>query len=453
MSGLIGALRASANALRVFDSLLANTQNNVNNASTPGFAKQRVSTTALPFSVEQGLVGGVMAGDLESSRAEYAEQAVRQEQYRYSGYQQTASSLTQIESLFDVSGQTGVPSAISKLFQSFAAWTVAPNDTLPRQQVIDSATVVATSFNQITTELGNASQYADQQIRDAVGAINSLSSQIRDLNVQLQRDYTAGSDPSLDARLHETLQSLAQYTDFTVLRQPGGSVTVLLGGQVPLVVADRQYALSVESSATQTRVYDDHGVGITAHATTGALGSLLQIRNATLSSYRTDLNRLAAGLADTVNAQLAAGLDANGNPGAPLFAYTSAGTAASSLHVTAITPPELAGATSAKPHGNENVLNLAGLAAQPQVDGLTYTAFYGQLATRLGQSLVAAKADRDTHQQLLLQSRSLRDQISGVSLDEEAARLMEFQRAYQASAQMITVLNQLTQDLMNVLQA
>jgi flagellar hook-associated protein 1 FlgK len=436
----------------MFDKALLNTGNNVNNASTPGFAKQRVTTVALPFAPNQGLPGGITTAELESSRDEYAEQAVRQEQYKYSGYQETASDLSRIEGLFDVSGQSGVPSAMSKLFQAFSAWSVAPSDTLPRQQVIDAATGLASSFNDVASELGSASQNLDQQVHDAVSAINDLSSQIRDINVQTQRNLATRSDPSLDARLHETLASLAQYTDFTALRQSDGTVTVLMGGQVPLVNGDKQYALTANSSSAQTTVIRDaQGNDVTAQATTGKLGALMEMRNTTLPSYVSDLNRLAAGLADGINATLAAGVDANGNAGAALFAYNSASDAASSLRVTSITTAELAAATPDKPGGNGNALNLTELANQPELDGLAYTAFYGQLATQVGQALDSAKANQDTHEQLLLQARSMRDDISGVSLDEEAAKLLEFQRAYEATAQFITVLNQLTQDVLNIL--
>jgi flagellar hook-associated protein 1 FlgK len=178
---------------------------------------------------------------------------------------------------------------------------------------------------------------------------------------------------------------------------------------------------------------------------------LIQMRNTTLPTYMADLNRLAAGLADGINAGLAAGVDANGNAGAPLFSYNLASDAASSLRVTGITTAELAAATSGSPGGNGNALDLADLVSQPKLDGLSYTAFYGQLATRVGQAVDSAKANQDTHPQLLLQARSMRDDLSGVSLDEEAARLMEFQRAYEATAQMIAVLNQLTQETLNIL--
>ncbi len=282
MSGLFGALIASANALRVFDNALSTTQNNINNASTPGFAKQRLAPLPAPFIPEHGLPGGIMPGQIQSLRSEYAEQSVRQEEHLSGLFQQTASDLSRIESLFDITGQTGIPGALNKLFQSFSAWSVAPNDTGPRREVIDRATETAARFAETATYLGSASTVLDQQVRDATGVINSLASSIRDLNVQLQRDFRARSDPSLDARLHATLENLAEYTDFTALRQPDGTMTVLMGGQVPLVIGDRQYLIEPEFSGDETRILDANGKDVTAQSSTGRLGAMLEIKNTTV---------------------------------------------------------------------------------------------------------------------------------------------------------------------------
>ena len=454
MSGIISALTSAADSLRVFDSALSNVQNNVDNASTPNFANQEVTLEAQKFSTQEGLAGGVGTGPLQSTRDEYAEQAVRSEQRQFGAFQQTTNDLNSVQGLFDVTGKSGVPAALSGLFQAFSAWSVAPNDTLPRQQVIDAATTVASQISENATALNTASQSESQQIGDAVTSINSLTSQLRDLNVQMQADFAAQSDPGVDAQLHSTLNSLAQYTDFTVLREADGTVTVLMGGQVPLVIGSQQHAISANSSGTQTAIRDDQGTDITAQATTGSLGAMVAMRNTTLPSYLSNLNTLAEGLADTVNSTLAAGQDLNGNPGAPLFTYKAAVGAAATLAVNPIDPSQLAAASTTAPDGNANALALASLASQtqPQLNGLTFSGYYGRLATQVGQDVTASQAGQDAHQQLLLQAQSLVQNKSGVSLDEEAAQLMQFQRAYQATAQMIVVLNELTLDTLNLLQ-
>jgi flagellar hook-associated protein 1 FlgK len=444
MPGLFSALVSSAESLRVFEKSIATCQNNVTNALTPGFAKQRLALRAALFNPDEGLPGGVISGGLESSRDEYAEQAVRFEAQYVGRFEQKSTDLGRVEQLFDVTGDTGIPSSLNKLFQSFSAWSVTANDAGPRQNVLDAAGEVAASFNETANGLGREMVAADQQIRDQVDAINNLTGSIRDLNVQIRQDFRSRSDPSLDARMHDTLEKLASYVDLSVLHQADGSVTLLIGGRTPLVVGDKQYTLHADFSSTEATVLDENNADMTGLIKGGSLGSLLETRNTTIPGYVSDLNRLAKQVADDINATLAGGVDMNGDAGAPLFTYNTVDDAGMTMAVTGITTAQLAGADPASPGGNANALNLVDLAIATPLDGLTYTGFYARLATTVGQGAEGAQNDLETHQQLLLQAQAMRDEVSKVSLDEEAARLIEFQRSYQATAQMIGVLNELT---------
>jgi len=86
-----------------------------------------------------------------------------------------------------------------------------------------------------------------------------------------------------------------------------------------------------------------------------------------------------------------------------------------------------------------------------EINGVSYSQFYGNLAGRVGSQLNDATNQSQVQQSLVAQAESLRQQTSGVSLDEEATILVEFQRAYQATSKFITVLDQLTQTTIDML--
>jgi flagellar hook-associated protein 1 FlgK len=86
-----------------------------------------------------------------------------------------------------------------------------------------------------------------------------------------------------------------------------------------------------------------------------------------------------------------------------------------------------------------------------KIDGVSYSEFYGGMAASVGSQLQTAQNAQQVGQSLLAQARNQRQQMSGVSLDEEAMTLVEFQRAYEANARFITVLDQLTMDTINIL--
>src|SRR4029453_1481708 len=116
----------------------------------------------------------------------------------------------------------------------------------------------------------------------------------------------------------------------------------------------------------------------------GRLGGGLKAINQLLPGYQDGLNQLAQEIADKVNAVLSGGIDANGDPGAPLFSYTGPHVSAT-LTVTAITPSELAAATSGAANGNGNALALSALETSPAVNGLTFSRAYGKLSAGVGR--------------------------------------------------------------------
>ena len=79
------------------------------------------------------------------------------------------------------------------------------------------------------------------------------------------------------------------------------------------------------------------------------------------------------------------------------------------------------------------------------LSGLTYAGFYGKISTQVGRDIAEAHDNQDVQRQLLAQARAQRAESSGVSLDEEAVRLVEFQRAYEATAKLVSVLDRLSE--------
>jgi flagellar hook-associated protein 1 FlgK len=136
-----------------------------------------------------------------------------------------------------------------------------------------------------------------------------------------------------------------------------------------------------------------------------------------------------------------------------LFTYNSSADTAASLAITAIAPGELAAALPGAAGGNGNALALSALGASPILNGFSFTTFYGNLSATVGRDVANAKDSQSVQAQLLAQARAQRTSLSGVSLDEEAVRLVEFQRAYQATAKVVSILDQLSQDTIDMIRA
>ncbi|MGD1094500.1 MAG: flagellar hook-associated protein FlgK [Bryobacteraceae bacterium] len=448
--GIFSALSNAASAMSVFGQSLNVIENNISNSSTPGYAEQEQSLVAAPFEPTTGLTGGVLAGPLISSRSEYLEQSVRSQTELLGSAEQQASDLGQIQPLFSLTSTSGVDSSLNTFFNSFSQLGVNPNDATDRQAVINSAQQVAGSINSTAAGINQVLSNVSTQTGDVVANINQITGQITEINQVIQSDAGASQDAGLDAQMHTALESLSELTNYTVIKAGDGTDSVYIGGQTPLVLGNTQFRISAEANSPQTVILDSQGNDITSQISQGQLGALIGEKNTTLPGYMTSLNTLASSLSDTVNGQLFQGVDQNGTAGAPLFNYDQVSDAAESLAVTSITTDQIAAASPSAPNGNANAIALANLATTPAANGFTFTQMYANLGTQVGNDVATATQNQTQYQNQVTQAQAQRSSQEGVSLNAEAAKLLQFQQAYAAVGKLISVLDGLTEDVINI---
>ena len=110
------------------------------------------------------------------------------------------------------------------------------------------------------------------------------------------------------------------------------------------------------------------------------------------------------------------------------------------------------GNTSYQAGDNRNLLSVISLQGNKNIfnDGGNFTEVYTDTISNLGSSLVQSAVSRDAQQIIVDQAQAKRDETSAVSLDEEAANLLRFQQAYQASAQIISTANKLFDTILGI---
>jgi flagellar hook-associated protein 1 FlgK len=473
MSNLLTTLATAGHALDVYQQALDVVQNNITNSSTPGYATQSLNLASQPFDVASGLAGGVAAQGLDSARDEYAEEEVRRQLQSLGKYETQTSGVASIESLFDVTGNSGIPADLNNLYSSFSAWAASPDSTSARQMVIANAGKLASDVHSLAGSLAKVSGNVESQIGSTVTQVNQLASNIQEYNVERLRQ--GSSDPGSDANLHSSLEQLSELVDVSVVNQADGTVTVLMSGGSPLVMGTSQYSissgLSVSSGAANqqsppsSQILDSQGNDVTSQIQGGKLGGLLDVHNHVLASLVGDgqragsLNQFAQSFADTVNGILQSGTvstDSGAAKGAPLFVYDNSDptlAAASFALNPAITPDQLA-PVDAQGNANGNANQLASLASSTSaggVNGLTFGDFFSGIASYVGQESSTASTNQQAQQQVVTQTEALRDQASGVSLDDQAVALLSFQKGYEATARLLTTLNSIAETAINMI--
>ena len=195
------------------------------------------------------------------------------------------------------------------------------------------------------------------------------------------------------------------------------------------------------------------GQDITSTIVSGQLGGVLQARDQQIPAIQTQLDTLAAGLANAVNGVQTSGYDLNGDatgstgpdgvPQTPIYFFTPHATsgAAASLSV-AITDPALIAASSDGTVGSSgNAEAMYALSNQTVVSGQTPSNYYSGIVFNVGNAASNATSEQTASNSVLQQLNDQRASISGVSLDQEAANMVEYQQAYAASAQVVTAIN------------
>jgi flagellar hook-associated protein 1 FlgK len=217
---------------------------------------------------------------------------------------------------------------------------------------------------------------------------------------------------------------------------------------VALVAGQQSFDLTAQTNSTTGHqdVYSQ-GTDITSMLSGGDLAGTIQARDTGIDGVLSQLDTLASGIATAVNKQQTKGNDLNGDTGTAIFSTpstSSSGYAASMSVVMTDTSKIAAASTTGATGDNTNALALADLQNQSIVDDQTPIDYYSNFVSSLGNNISGTTTENTSQQLVLEQLQQQRSSVSGVSLDEEAVNLIQFQRAYQASAQVVSIVESLT---------
>lgn len=444
MSSLNASLATALSGLVAEQGAIAATTNNVANVNTPGYSRQQaILVSNDPVVLAPLTFGtGVNLQSIESVRDPLLESQIQQQTQSQSQYSAQSAALQQTQVNFTTSN-ADIGTSISNFFASINQLSTNPSDLSLRQGVLTAAGDLAGSFNSTANNLTAQQTSLDLNVVNQVGQINQFTQQIAALNQQIGNLQDAGeSAGSLVDQRTQAIDQLSALVDVNVIPS-GNSLTLTTANGAPLVAGNQSYQLQTQALPSGLHDIFSAGNDITNQITSGSLGGTLQVRDQQIPSIQSQLDTLAGTLATAVNTVQAGGFDLNGNAGTNLFNPPPAGNvgAAASLSV-AITDPALIAASSDGSVGsNGNAEKLYALSTSTIVSGQTPTDYYSGVVFNVGNDAANASAEESASASILQQLNDQRASVSGVSLNEEAANMVQYQDAYSASAQVITTIN------------
>jgi flagellar hook-associated protein 1 FlgK len=460
MSGLNGLFGIGANALATFQRALAVTGQNISNVNTPGYSRQQaILNETLPQNGQPGQIGtGVEVAEIRRSVDTFVEQQLLTSNERLGQFGASQNALSQIQTLFADSNDQGISAGLNDFFKAWQDVATNPADLTTRTILLSKADVVAKRLNQAATQLSSQRTSLDGQIQSGITDINTLATQIADLNSKIKLAEVSGQQANdLRDQRGRFLNDLAGLIDISSLEDATGQVTVFVGvGQV-LVAQQTAFQLTGVSNAGNGGFLDvryDNGSGpntdLTSVISSGRLKGLIDARDSTASSLQSSLDTLASQLVTQVNTQHRLGYGLDGSTTQDFF--TATGASASTINVALTDRRQIAASSTAAgvPGNNVNALALAAFQTRA-LSGLgnaTFQGYYSAMAGSFGSTLQGAQRDLEGQEILHDQLQAHRAQVSGVSMDEELINLLKYQRAFEAASKLITTSDEMLQTIL-----
>ncbi len=431
---------------------------NIANVNTPGYHRQRVELSPinnLSVGVFTGVGragGGVEISDIARMRNQILSDHARAQSGVAASRIKSADTLMQLEQTIGGLNPGGLHDQMTALFNSFDDLAGAPEDPAMRSVVLQRAENVAQGFSRTVAGINQLRDRTFGSAGDTVRNINMLAEQIAVVDGEIAGAITVDADPNplLDKR-DLMVSELSALAAVDVIENDNGQVTVSLDGHL-LVTNGRSSSLTIQTSAdpglgalgyTKVAVVNDSGRELVIPG--GALGADLAALATVIPDGRREIDAVALDLATQVNAVHQAGVGLDASTGLNVFEIGPTGQLTVSVDVVG-QPDKLAAAAAASGQlDNSNARELAQLADIPTGPLATFVESVGAMAAKAASATGSAEAA----QAASAQAESLALATGGVSLDEELTDLITAQRSYEASARLMTAIDEMLQTLIN----
>ncbi len=453
---------------------LETTGNNIANANTPGYTRQRVNFEPTePYPPKgmnrpelPGQMGtGVKAGTIQRVRESFLDLQYRQENTKYGYWNTRADALARMEEILNEPSEEGLSRVLDRFWQALQDLATTPDDPGARSVVRERALAVADTFHYLSQSLLTLRNNIEYDIEVTVKEINSIAVQLDNINKQiagiephgyLPNDLYDERDRLLD-RLSELVDIRVDYKKYDEARFP------LAEGTVSVSIVGAGHQLVDGRSLTYSEI--DTSIDVSAQVQTGKLSSLKEMYDQ-YTEMLNYLDEMAYAFVKEFNAVHREGYtlveDASGDKmtGVDFFVEFADGeieNAARNIRLDERILESLdyiaASATGAVGNGG-NALRLAEVKNQKvtidgQLQGKTIQGFFQEIIGELGVNAQEANRMKDNTDALRTSVDVRRESVSGVSLDEEMINLVRFQHAYNASARLITVIDQMLDKIIN----
>ncbi len=454
-----GALEADQEALSVV-------ANNVANANTTGYTEEK------PTWQENSPIasGGVLLGDgvsetgAQSQRDRVLEQRLDQQQQLASASGARLTALNTMQALFTPDSGTSssaagdIGSDITSFFNSFSSLESNPTNNALREEVLSSASTLAGDISGKARDLNSQRAALDQDATGVAGQVNSLTSALAQLNLEIQATSPDADAGTLEDQRQQDLSQLSQLIGINQVTTENNGLSITTTSGQLLVSEGQSFQLTTGTAGGVTDFFLG-GTDITSDLASGGgqLGGYLTARDQDIPGALSSLDQLAYSVSTAVNAQNNAGTDLSGATGTaanPLYLFNEpievAGSA-EAMSVVMTDPSQIAAAGAGNGTGdNSNAIAMAGLQNQTIVSGQSLINYYSNFVSTLGATVSEVQTENTAENASVTQLQTQNDALSKVNLNDEASAMATLETSYQAASRVFTILNTIMASALNL---
>jgi len=440
--------------------------NNIANVNTKGYCRLDPDLREAPLiPTDYGLLGnGVEIAGFIRYFDKFLETSIAQ---RNTDLQEQKTSVTYFERIESILNEDSsrLATNVTEFFNSWQELSADPSNLARRTSLVAKGENLARTIRNIYSELNGLQRELDQQVQGEVDEINRLTASIADLNEKIISLGSASQGEASDYlnQRAELLKELSGKMKVVSFEDQAGGLTVLTENGRTLVDRTSSWKLRTQqdpASGFRNIAWDD-GAGnlsdMTGAISSGRLKALLDMRDQHLGSgFIADINNLAQTIITEVNSRHMEGYGLNGSTNVAFFTQTTSDFARDmNLSIEVKTDVQYIAAASSLGDfsGNDNALRIASLIDADLMIGGQSTRFSTYISTVMSNigDLTKNAQDLSDHQESAMTvMEQQRESRSGVSIDEELTKLMKYQYAYQAAARLISVADEMFQEILQV---
>lgn len=458
MSGIGSITNTAKQALLVQQVAIEVTSTNVANANSAGYSKQRA--VIVPVSSSQAakndIQGGVAVETVERLYDQFIEHQIS-DQSALACYSETRrDALEQVEAVFNESGREGLSDVMDKFWKAWEDLSFNPSGDVERLAVFSTAENLAATFGDYANQLIDVQDNLNSQIDEQVNQLNGYLSDIASLYDKIVETQAGGGNVNdlLDRR-SEMLKKVSEIADISYIQKSDGSLDIFLSNGKAILQGGRYWALDAVPAVT-TGFHDvvfeeDPATVLNGVITGGKLGALLDARDTDVQGYLDQLDSLAETLVDEVNSRHAGGFDLNGNVGG-LFFDDVAEARYMAVNSDIEADRDLIAASATINSDGANARLMGALKDGLTMNGgqITFSAYFSSLVGQVGMDVDQAKKSYDQRNAVMTALTNQKEQVSGVSIDEEMINLLKYQMGYNAAGKLITATQEMIDTLLGM---